>query len=569
VPPTPSRLLALPFLALLSCAPGASPRPAASPQEDGALVLRGAAIHTLDPARPLAQMAVAAGGRWICVGDEARCASRVPASARAEDLHGMTVLPGFADAHGHVAELGLVLQAVDLRGASDERECVARVAARAQGTPPGTWIFARGWDQTRWPGHRFPALDELSRAVPAHPVIAQRVDGHAVWVNARALEAAGITRETPDPAGGRIVHDGEGAPTGVLVDNATDLVRRKLPPPSAAAIERALLDALDLLVQRGITSVHDAGVDTATLAVYRRLADSGRLPIHVYAMLDGQQPLPELRAQMDAWRATPTVGRLTVRAVKMYADGALGSRGALLTDPYSDDDSTRGLAVTPAAELRARILEVARAGFQPAVHAIGDRAVHEVLDDFLAASRETPGLRPRVEHLQILDASDVATLVASHAIASMQPTHATSDGPWAEERLGHGTDRQRGAYAWRTVIDAGAPIACGSDFPVEEPDPLAGIRSAVLRTWPGGPAGGWMPEQRMTADEAVRCFTTGAAYAEGAEDRRGRIAEGFAADAVVLRTDPFAGPITNLDRRALVQTFVEGRATAAAGAASP
>jgi hypothetical protein len=241
----------------------------------------------------------------------------------------------------------------------------------------------------------------------------------------------------------------------------------------------------------------------------------------------------------------------------MLADGALGSRGALLFQPYSDDPSTIGLSVTPASELRARILDVARAGFQPAVHAIGDRAVHEVLDDFLAASHLSPALRPRVEHLQILDPSDLATLVASHAVASMQPTHATSDGPWAEDRLGHGTDRQRGAYAWRTVLDAHVPLACGSDFPVEDPDPFAGIRSAVLRTWPDGPPGGWMPEQRMTIDEALRCFTTGAAYAEGAETERGRIAEGYIADAALLTVDPLAG-VEHLESSALTTTIVDG-----------
>jgi hypothetical protein len=262
---------------------------------------------------------------------------------------------------------------------------------------------------------------------------------------------------------------------------------------------------------------------------------------------------------MAKWKAAPSIGPLTVRAVKLYADGALGSRGALLFEPYADDPRTTGLAVTPPGELRARIFAVAQAGFQPAVHAIGDRAVHEVLDDFLAASRVTPDLRPRVEHLQILGERDVVLLVASKAVASMQPTHATSDGPWAEERLGHGTPRQKASYAWRTVIEAGAPLACGSDFPVEEPDPFAGIQSAVLRTWPGGPAGGWMPEQRMTLEEALACFTTGAAFAEGAEKVRGRIAEGFEADADVLSIDPTPATVSQLTVSTLTATIALGR----------
>jgi predicted amidohydrolase YtcJ len=511
----------------------------------------------MDPARPVAEVAVAVGGRWTCVGDEARCASRVPAGAEAIDLRGGSALPGLADAHGHVASLGQAMAAVSLHGARDEAECVQRIAERARATPRDQWIIARGWDQTRWPSRRFPGLEMLSAAVPDHPVLAMRVDGHAIWANARALALAGVGRDTQDPEGGRITRGPDGAPTGVLVDNAEGLVMRRMPAPTPEATERAVLAALAHLVALGITSVHDAGVDTATLAVYRHLAERNALPIHVYAMINGQAPMPEVKASMEAWGATPRIGRLTVRAVKMLADGALGSRGALLFQPYSDDPSTIGLSVTPASELRARILDVARAGFQPAVHAIGDRAVHEVLDDFLAASHLSPALRPRVEHLQILDPSDLATLVASHAVASMQPTHATSDGPWAEDRLGHGTDRQRGAYAWRTVLDAHVPLACGSDFPVEDPDPFAGIRSAVLRTWPDGPPGGWMPEQRMTIDEALRCFTTGAAYAEGAETERGRIAEGYIADAALLTVDPLAG-VEHLESSALTTTIVEG-----------
>ncbi len=467
-------------------------------------------------------------------------------------------MPGLADAHGHVLELGLALSSVDLRGARDEQECVARIRERALTVPPGGWVFARGWDQNRWTTPRFPTSEELSKEVPDHPVVAVRIDGHAMWVNDRTLAEATIGRDSLAPPGGRIVKGADGKPTGLLVDNAEELVRAHFPRLTPDAIEHFLLQAMNQLLALGITSVHDPGIDADTLAVYRRLATRGALPMHVYAMLDGQQPRAALRSQMEAWKGTPTVGRLTVAAVKLYADGALGSRGALLFDPYSDDPANTGLEVTAAAELRDRILEVTRRGFQPAVHAIGDRAVHEVLDDYVAASALRPDVRPRVEHLQILDPRDVALLTSAHAVASMQPTHATSDGPWAEERLGHGTARQRGAYAWRTVIDAGAPIACGSDFPVEEPDPWAGIRSAVLRTWPGGPPGGWMPEQRMTLDEALHCFTTGAAYAEHAEKERGRIAEGYVADAVVLAHDPVVAGIDGVDRALLVATIVEG-----------
>lgn len=543
-------------LMVLGCASTVTPPLPQAPSH--ALVLRGGAIHTMDPARPHADYALAVNGRWTCVGTAERCAPKAPADAQVIDLHGGSALPGLTDAHGHVSSLGFVMRQVDLHGARDDAECVTRIAERARSAPAGAWVLARGWDQTRWPSQQFPRHEELSKAIPDRPVLAARVDGHAIWVNDAAMRLAGITKDTPDPPGGRIVRDADGTPTGVFVDNAEVLVRSHVPQPPDEAIEQAILGALDHLLTLGITSVHDAGVDARTMAVYRRLAGRGALPVHVYAMLDGRQPMPGLRAQMDAWRASPTVGRLTVRAVKFFADGALGSRGALLTEPYSDDPTTSGLAVTPAAELQARIVEVARDGYQPCVHAIGDRAVHEVLGDFLLASGEHPGLRPRVEHLQILDPPDVAVLVQSRAIASMQPTHATSDGPWAEQRLGHGTPRQKGAYAWRTVLDAHVPLACGSDFPVEDPDPFAGIRAAVLRTWPGGPPGGWMPEQRMTLDEALHCFTSGAAFAEGAENERGRIAEGYVADAAVLSVDPVAQGIERLDRSALTATIVEG-----------
>jgi len=523
------------------------------------LVLRGGVIHTMSPGSPVASFALAVDGRWTCVGDEARCAAQVPAGTEVVDLHGGSAIPGLADAHGHVAGLGIELGAVNLRGARDEAECVARIVERAKTTPPGTWILARGWNQTQWPSQKFPTLDALSKAVPDHPVAAERIDGHATWANARALSIAGVTKDTPDPPGGHVERAADGSPTGVLVDNALGLVEGKVPSPADDVLETAMVRAIEKLAATGITSVHDAGVGPRQLAVYRRLAEAGRLPIHVYAMLDGSQPMADLQAQMATWRAAPSIGPLTVRSVKLYADGALGSRGALLVEPYADDPKTTGLAVTSADELRARILAVAQAGLQPAVHAIGDRAVHEVLDDFLAASRAVPGLRPRVEHLQIMDDRDVVVLVASKAVASMQPTHATSDGPWAEERLGHGTPRLKGAYAWRTVLEAGAPLACGSDFPVEEPDPFAGIRSAVLRTWPGGPSGGWMPEQRLTLDEALACFTTGAAFAEGAEKVRGRIAEGFEADADVLSIDVAPATVSQLTLSTLSATIALGR----------
>jgi predicted amidohydrolase YtcJ len=279
-------------------------------------------------------------------------------------------------------------------------------------------------------------------------------------------------------------------------------------------------------------------------------------------MIDGTQPMDVLQAQMRRWRETPALGRLTVRAVKLFADGALGSRGAWLKEPYSDDPGNVGLAVTAPDELRRRIDAVARAGYQPCVHAIGDRACAETLADFVAIANVAPGLRPRVEHLQILDPADVHLLTEAGAVASMQPTHATSDGPWVEARLGHATDRLRGAYAWRTVLDAHVPLACGSDFPVEGFDPRRGLFSAETRRWPGGPEGGWMPEQRLTREEALRCFTSGAAYAEHAEARRGVIAVGYDADVTAFAGDVMAVPADGLPSLKILATVVAGRVEA-------
>jgi predicted amidohydrolase YtcJ len=350
-------------------------------------------------------------------------------------------------------------------------------------------------------------------------------------VNQTALDAAGITKKTKDPPGGRIMRgDANDEPTGVLVDNAADLVASKVPPPTDVEIERAIVTAMERLVKVGITNVHDAGVDRRTLAIYRKLASEDRLPIRIDAMLDGQQSIDGLRNDMKEWKNAPAIGMLTVRAVKLYADGAMGSRGALMFEPYADEPTTSGLPVTAPDELKRRIAEIVREGFQPAVHAIGDRGCAETLQDFIDAKAP----RPRIEHLQVLRPSDMRLLVESHAVASMQPTHATSDAPWAEARLGHGTERQKGAYAWRSVLQAGVPLACGSDFPVESIDPRVGIFAAETREW--------MPEQRLTREEALRCFTSGAAYAEGAESHRGKIAVGYDADVTVFGEDAMTVP---------------------------
>ena len=537
--------------AVIACASRA-PSPTGAPR-DTMVVGR---IHTLDAKNPTVEAVVLRDGKLACVDSREAC-SRVASAARIVDLGAGSAVPGLTDAHGHILGYGRTLVNVSCLGLTSEAACVERVAERARTTPEGRWIRGRGWDQNRWPGARFPTEKLLSEQVPDHPVVLERVDGHAEWVNAKALQICGITAGTRDPRGGKIERYPDGRPSGVVIDNATALVDEKEPPLDEQEIEEALLLAMKNLVAIGLTNVHDPGVDPRALEVMRKLAAEDRMPIRVYAMLDGQQPMKELASQMAVWKERPEVGRLTVRAVKLYADGALGSRGAAMFEPYSDDPGNSGLFVTAPDELRRRVLAVAREGYQPAVHAIGDRACESTLRAF--SDPAVLPLRPRVEHLQVLLARDVPLLKSRGAIASMQPTHATSDGPWAEARLGQGTARQKGAYAWRQVLDAGVPLACGSDFPVEDIDPLKGLYSAETRKGPGLPEEGWMPEQRMTRVEAITCFTAGAAYAEFAEDRRGVLRPGMDADLTAFDRDVLSVAAAELTKLRVTHTFVGGR----------
>lgn len=513
-------------------------------------------LRTLDPARPRAQAALVRAGRFLKVGTPRECeAAASPGFERLDLPHGAVGLPGLVDAHGHAALHGRSLVEVDLTGAASEAECVERVRARAAQEPRGAWILGQGWDQTAWPGGAFPTLDALSAAVPDHPVWLTRVDVHAVWVNARALSLCGIDRATPDPQGGLLVRRDGGAPAGVLVDAAMELVRGHLPLPKDEALEVLVLRSLHALRALGLTGLHDASCGPELLAVYRSLAARGALPLRVFAMVDGQCSDAELEARLAPFAQAPEQGLLTVRAVKLFADGALGSRGAKLFEPYEDDSGNTGLWVTEPRELRRRILRLMSRGVQPCVHAIGDRASFEVLDAFVEGAR--PALRPRVEHLQLLRPQDAPLLSRAGAVASMQPTHCTSDGRWVEARLGAGTPRQVGAYAWRQALAQRAVLAFGSDLPIEPPDPRVGLWAAVARS-PRGMEGPWMPEQRLSVEEALRAFTAGPAFAEHAEARRGVLREGMDADLTVFGEDPLACAPRDLPHLTVVGTLVAG-----------
>jgi hypothetical protein len=470
------------------------------------------------------------------------------------DVEGATILPGLVDSHAHISGLGAALDTVDLVGTTSYEQVIERIRRAGEGESPGEWILGRGWDQNDWPLEEFPRADALDRAVGDRPVWVRRIDGHAGLASSAAIRAARITAATPDPAGGKILRDAAGEPTGVFIDAAMDLIDSIVPPPSRTVRRNRIRDAARAIASKGLTAVHDAGVDQDTITLMRELIDAGELPIRVYAMLGDDDEL------LDYWfERGPLVDygdRLTIRSVKLYADGALGSRGAALLAPYADDSSNSGLMTATPSHLTERARRALAAGFQVGTHAIGDAGVRNVLDAY-----ETAGIRPdsrfRIEHLQVVAPEDFARVARLGVISAMQPTHATSDMPWAEDRLGE--ERARGAYAWRTVLDAGGRLALGSDFPVEDVDPLLGLYAAVTRQdLEGKPEGGWFPLQKLTIAEAIRGFTLDAAYAAFEEDRRGSIDVGKFADLTIVRPDPTSSPAAGIPKTEILYTIVNG-----------
>jgi predicted amidohydrolase YtcJ len=465
------------------------------------------------------------------------------------------VVEGLTDAHGHVFGLGQSLIRVDLRSCRSPEDCANRVRDMVAKVPAGSWIQGRGWDQNLYPDQQFPTRASLDAVASSTPVFVRRVDGHAGWANSEALRRAKITRDTPDPPGGKILKDAKGDPTGILIDRAEELVDRAIPPPSDLEIEQAILRAQDLLVSEGLTSVHEMGIPVSVADVYLRLAREGRLKIRVYAHWSGDPDTLAEAFRRGPIRASGPDDLFTLRSIKLYADGALGSRGAHLKAPYSDDPHNTGLVLTPASEIEQISRRALAAGFQVSTHAIGDAANHDVLEAYARAG-VTPEARFRIEHAQIVDLADIPRFAQLGVIASMQPTHATSDMPWAEKRVGH--SRIAGAYAWHRFLDAGVHLAFGSDFPVELSDPRLGLFAAIARTDPHGqPPGGWLPDQRLTVTDTLRAFTSGAAYAAFEEGWRGELKPGMAADLTV-----FDGPLDtpeHIVKRKVLMTIVAGR----------
>lgn len=525
-------------------------------------VLTAARIHTMDSAMPTAQaMAWRDDGRVIAVGDAATLLARYPDAERI-DVGNATVIPGLIDAHGHVMGLGQSLLRADLIGTRDKADVVARLIAFEKNLPDGAWLLGRGWDQNDWPDKRFPTAAELDLMFPARPVWLERVDGHAGWANTAAMRAAeqrlggkGVDGDW-QPDGGRIIRE-SGKATGIFVDNAALIVEVAVPLPDEALRERMFRHALEAAARNGLTGVHDMGVSRDDLALYRRFADRGELTLRIEAYADGDNAaLADLCANGLYEHAD---GRLRMRGVKLYIDGALGSRGAALLADYSDDHGNRGLLINEPDAFAAILRKAKNCGVQVATHAIGDRGNRVVLDayrDVLGDDIENDH-RWRIEHAQVVALADIPRFAKMHVIASMQPTHATSDMPWAEERVGH--ERIAGAYAWRRFVDAGVRMALGSDFPVESVDPRLGLYAAITRQDRGGqPLGGWLPGQVFTIDEALRGFTADAAYAGRDEAEVGRLVPGLRADFLVLTKDPKVASKDEIDDLAIRSTWVNG-----------
>jgi predicted amidohydrolase YtcJ len=527
------------------------------------MVLTGGKVATVDEAFSIREAVAVRDGRIVYVGDSGGAAAFVGSNTRRIDLGGALVLPGLVDAHAHMYSLGHELASLDITGTRSLEEIVSRVAERVRTAEPGEWIVGGRWDQTTWADTSFPVHDSLSAVSPDNPVFLMRVDGNAAFANAKALELAGITRDTPDPAGGVIHRKASGDPTGVLINRGMDVVEAITPADSPEQYEAKLRAAIDLAASYGLTGWHEAGVTPAEIAIYRDMVRRKALKLRCYAML-GDERNPEtpgdLVAHFRANRVEDDDGRMfAVRSVKLFFDGALGSRGAAFDQPYADDPGNTGL-LRISKDYVERVADAAlQTGMQVSTHCIGTRGNRLALEAYENALRSHPvrDHRFRIEHAQFVETGEVAAFVRLGVIPSMQPTHATSDMRFVEERVG--PERAERGYAWRDMLDSGLIVPAGSDFPVESADPLLGIYAAVTRSdLEGQPEGGWYPAQRMTVEEAIRGFTIWAAFAGFREDVLGSIEVGKLADFTVLDKDILSVPPREIPLAEVLYTIVGG-----------
>ena len=530
--------------------------PAAMAQTADLLLTNGRVV-TMNEKQPAAEAVAISRDRVVWVGSANAARGRFP-TARTVDLSGETVLPGITDAHTHLLPLGESLLRLNLKDVTSPEQAVERVRERAGSAKPGEWIQGWGWDEGAWASH-YPTHDALSKAAPNNPVVLTGLHTYAIWVNQKAMDAAGITRDTKDPPNGKILHLPSGEPSGVLTDRAQALVTRLVPKPTLEQTKTAIALAAQECLRHGLTAVHEASASALQIEAYRELIREGKLPLRIQVMLDGADP--EL---INDWlKRGPEIDRshhLTIRTIKLFADGALGSRGAAMLEPYSDAPGTKGVVTTPEAQIYGVTRRALMAGFQVATHAIGDAANRFTLDAYERALRETHAgdARLRIEHAQVLATADIPRFAKLGVIASMQPAHCTSDMAWAEQRVG--PQRILGAYAWRSVLKTGAHLPLSSDFPGETLDPFLGMYAAVTRqNASGNPPGGWYPDQRLTLQEALRGYTVEAAYAAFDEQDKGSIEPGKLADFTVVSTDILHAPPRSLLSTQVVLAIIGGQ----------
>lgn len=526
------------------------------------LVLKNGTVYTMDAGRPKAQAIAVIDNRIAVVGTDADVAPFIGPNTRVIDLKGETVVPGLKESHGHLISIGQAKMSITLVGAKSYAEMIERVKAAVQKAKPGEWLVGRGWHEEKWTDRSsltvrgFMTHQDLSKAIPNNPVYLTRADGHAGFANAKAMELMGITKDTKAPDGGEIIKDKEGNPTGVFVDKAQSLIKR--PPPTSNQIRQALELGIQECLANGITMFDDAGVPLDHLAIYKEYAQQGKLNMRLYAMAGGLQAMRAL--------GKPEVGLgngfLTIRSVKLVADGALGSRGAALLEPYSDDPGNSGFFTIAPESVYTAAKYALENGWQVCTHAIGDRANHMMLDMYEKALKEYPYItdtRFRDEHTQILDEADIPRFAKLGVIASMQGIHGTSDLPWASDRLGHARVVE-GAYVWQKLLKEGVKIINGTDAPVEAVNPIASFHASVTRKTPDGtPKDGFSPDQRMSREEALRSYTLDAAYGAFHEKDLGSIEVGKLGDFTVLSKDIMTEPEDQLLQTEILYTIVDGK----------
>jgi predicted amidohydrolase YtcJ len=513
--------------------------------------------YTLDNSGQLIRFSdmVFDGGKVLAIGTAEL--GKAYADAKKIDGHNKVLLPGLIDAHGHIMGLGQNLLQVDVRNSSSALEAAQLVQTYAMANEDLPWITGHGWNQVLWPGKAFPTAAMLDEYIKDRPVILSRVDGHAAWVNSKALEIAGITKDTLDPPGGKIVKDAQGKPTGILIDKAESLLSPHRPEVSDASLKAQLDAAGEHLLALGITSVHDAGISHKVYHYYQNRVAQRTLPIRLYPMLSATDP--ELALMLDRGHIQDQYDWLSIRSVKAYGDGALGSRGAALLNPYSDAHDEHGLLLTTEKDLKPLFDTVLGKGFQLNFHAIGDRANRLALEQFLDTFNTLGGkaLRNRIEHAQVIHLDDMPLFKTLNIIAAMQPTHATSDKNMAQDRIG--AARLKGAYAWQSLLKQGTVVAFGSDFPVELANPFYGLHAAVTRQdRDNTPKDGWIPREAVSILQAFRGFTLDAAYAAHQEDIIGGLTPGKWADFILIDQDIFTGPQQDIWKTQVLETWIAG-----------